>query len=443
MIRFYYPLALISAILTSERTKEQRKRLMSNYVTFIEKEFILNQLIRGGGDALLFGSGKSVACAVKAFNKDSISLEGKPAELAHFSSWEGLSVYLAYQGQRLTFQGKVLKVDGLKLILAMPERFFKAPQRKAIRVAPPKDLVLEFFLQNDAIRIDCPESNEYMEIELPVVREGFDMSSLNTLLSSFKAKADARYAKNGVVMFAKGRKPEGPEETIIAKLGKVLLVASTKSPLPSVDPYEEARVITQKDADAYEGPSIFLEGSDLEKARHAKAAKGVISELYCPILYYQYVVGYVYVMNDESMKTCLDFRAVDFAWEFARILAYNLKAYGYFSSDESYHPQPHTPAVLDLSAGGCLFTLPKSDAKTKLRPSAIIDFGIRRGDEGIRCKGRVVRRFDDKERDYYGISFVALEASATEFLRRSLYAEGASVFSCDELAYATASGAKP
>jgi hypothetical protein len=51
-----------------------------------------------------------------------------------------------------------------------------------------------------------------------------------------------------------------------------------------------------------------------------------------------------------------------------------------------------------------------------------------------------VRRFDDKDRDYYGISFVALEAASTEFLRRSLYAEGASVFSCDELAYA--SGAK-
>lgn len=51
------------------------------------------------------------------------------------------------------------------------------------------------------------------------------------------------------------------------------------------------------------------------------------------------------------------------------------------------------------------------------------------------CKGRVVRRYEDKQLDYYGISFVALETSANEFLRSCLYAEGAKRYGCDELGY--------
>ncbi len=415
---------------------------MASYITFIEKEFILRELIRSKGKALLFGSGKSASCGLVSFDKDSIQLQGVAAEIGAFSSWEGLSVYLAYQGQRLTFKGKVLKLDGPRLSLAMPERFVKAPQRKAIRVSPPETLSLEFFLQNDTIKLDCPESAEYLEIELPPAHEGFDMSSLNALLASFKKKADERYAKNGVVMFSRGRKPESVEERIISQLGKVMLVTSTMSPLPSVDPYEESRIITQKDADDFEGPSIFLEGSSLEKSRREKAAQGIISELYCPILYYQYVVGYVYVMNDESRKTCLDFRAADFAWEFSRILAYNLKAYGYFSRGETPAPQPHVPSVLDLSSGGCLFAVPRTSSKARLRPSAIIDFAVSNAGQSVRLKGRVVRRYEDKMNEYYGISFVALESSVADFLRKSLYAEGAQRFSCEELGYAKHTEAK-
>ncbi|TFG84679.1 MAG: PilZ domain-containing protein [Spirochaetales bacterium] len=409
---------------------------MANYITFIEKEFIFNQLIRNSGRMLLFGTGKNAACTVNSYNKNYLILEGIGDETARFAAWEPVSVYIGYQGQRLMFTSKVVHIDGARINIAFPEKLVKAPQRKSVRVSPPHDLQLEFFLQNDRIHMDCPESLEYLEIEIPEISEGFDTSSLNTLLASFSEKAGARYSINGVVMFGKGRKPESVEERVISQLGRVLLVTSTKSPLPSIDPYPEGRIITQKAADAYEGPSIFLEGSDLEKRRQEKSKQGIISELYCPILYYQYVVGYVYVMNNDSKKVCLDFRAVDFAWEFSRILAYNLRALGYFRSAEEYEPLPHVPAVFDLSTGGCLFMLPKSSSKAKLKQSAIIDLRIGNGESSLSCKGRVIRRFDDKQYDYYGVSFVNMTTESIDFLRRILYADGATRFACDETDYA-------
>ena len=410
---------------------------MASVVTFIEREFILNQVMRGGLEVLLFATGKSVSTRLRQFDKTSMVLETKPADAARYRAWETVSVYLHYQGQRLTFPSKVRKVEGGKILLDLPERMLKAPQRRAVRVPPPRGLKLEFFLQNERVRIDCPEAQEYFDIEMPETREGFDVSSMNALLESFKAKADILYSKCGVVMFNKGRKPETIEERMIAQLGRVLLVTSTMSPLPAADPYPEGRIVTQTMSDAFEGPSIFLEGSDLERSRTAKAKNGVVSELFCPILYYQYVLGYIYVMNDSTRRSCLDFRAVDFAWEFARILAYNLKSHRYFTAAGHFDPDPYEPGVLDLSVGGCLLHLPRASFKVKLKLGAVIDLRISTGERKLSFKGRVARRTEDKENEYYGVAFINPEQESVDALKSALYAEGVQ-HSCDEVTYAPA-----
>ena len=406
---------------------------MANLVTFIEKEFILNQVQRSNGRAVVYGSAKTASCAVRHFDKETLTLEGNPAELEPFRSWESISAYLSYHGQRLPFTSKVRKIDGNRMVVAFPERLFKAPQRKSIRVPPPHGLKLEFFLQNERVRIDCPESQEYLEIEMPVLREGFDPSSMGSLLDSFTRKAGARYTRNGIVMFNKARMPETVEEKLVSRLGRVLLVASTKSPLPSEDPYPEGRIVTQAMADSFEGPSIFMEGSLLEKNREEKSNQGIVSEIYCPILYYQYVVGYIYLMNDTAKKVCLDFRAVDFAWEFARMLACSLKLHGYYKVDDGWKPDPHEPVVMDLSATGCLFVVPRTAHAVRLKKTAVIDIRIVSGDCTLDLKGRVARRLEDKDNELYGIAFLNQDPALAEALRTLLYADGSSRFACDEL----------
>lgn len=407
---------------------------MPKLATFIEKEFILNQVQKSGSRVVVIGSGKSVDGRLKAFDKETLSLSATASAAEAFKSWDPVSVFLSYQSQRVTFPGKVKRVAGGEIVIGLPESLVKAPQRKAVRVPPPKDLKLEFYLQNERIRIDCPESEEYSELEMPALSVGFDTESINGLLASFRDKAQPMFSKSGILMFNKGRKPETIEERLIAETGRTLLMTSTSSPLPAVDPYPEGRIVTQAMADAFEGPSIFVEGSAFERSRAEKAAAGIVSELYCPILYYQYVVGYIYLMNDSSKKTCLDYRSVDFAWEFSRILAYSLKANNYFKLSEDSKPDPYKPQVVDLSAGGCLLSMPKSSFKVKLKSGAVLDILICR-EGGGRCvamKGRVARRFDDRENEYYGVAFINAEQDACCELRRSLYADDSSRFACDE-----------
>ncbi|MDX9898646.1 MAG: PilZ domain-containing protein [Spirochaetia bacterium] len=407
---------------------------MAKLVTFIEKEFILNQVKKSGSRVVVFGSGKSLDGTLKDFDKETLVLKAKAEEARTFKPWDAVSVFLSYQSQRVTFPGKIKKNTGVELIIALPENLIKAPQRKAVRVQPPQDIKLEFLLQNEKIRIDCPESSEYAELEMPALSVGFETGSINALLDSFKEKASTMYSKSGIVMFNRNNKPETVEERLISEIGRTLLVTSTHSQLPSSDPYPEGRIITQEMADAFEGPSVFIEGSALERSRAEKTASGIISELYCPILYYQYVIGYIYLMNDENRKTCLDYRSVDFAWEFAHILAYTLKTNNYFKLDEQYIADPYKPQVVDLSSSGCLLLMPKSSFKVKLKHGSVLDMSISRADPAtsVTMKGRVTRRFDDRENEYYGVAFITTEMETSIALNTILYADDTSRFACDE-----------
>lgn len=409
---------------------------MAKLVTFIEKEFILNQVQKSGSRVVVFGSGKSMDGRIKSFDKEILCLVASSAAAAEaFSTWDQVSVFLSYQSQRVTFPGRIRKVAGTEIVIVLPENLFKAPQRKAVRVAPPKDLQLEFFMQSERIRIECPESSEYSELEMPALSVGFDTGSISGLLDSFKAITSTMYSKSGIVMFNKTRKPEGVEERMLADIGRTLLVTSMQSPLPATDPYPEGRIITQSMADGFEGPSVFLEGSALERSRAEKSTQGIVSELYCPVLYYQYVVGYIYLMNDASRKTCLDYRAVDFAWEFAHILAYSLKANNYFKLGESPEPDPYRPQVVNLSSGGCLLSMPKNSFKVKLKHGSVLDIKVSRSERevpAVTMKGRIARRFDDRDNEYYGVAFLLAEQDALVSLRQSLYADDSDRFACEE-----------
>ncbi|HPE37189.1 MAG TPA: PilZ domain-containing protein, partial [Spirochaetales bacterium] len=108
---------------------------------------------------------------------------------------------------------------------------------------------------------------------------------------------------------------------------------------------------------------------------------------------------------------------------------------GYFKGDGKGKPEPHRPHVLDFSASGCLFVLPKSSYPVKLKQAAVLDLGIRAPSLDLLCKGRVVRRFEDRENEYYGVSFLGLDEGGMAALRELLYADRSSSMPSDETVY--------
>ncbi len=100
-----------------------------------------------------------------------------------------------------------------------------------------------------------------------------------------------------IVTFRK-KGPEQIEEMIIARTGKVLFIPSTNDPLPGEQLIEGVPVLTAEEID-----DTVENGSKTLKIRNfEKSSDGIHSELYCPILYNEYVIGYVQLINRDEKK---------------------------------------------------------------------------------------------------------------------------------------------
>ena len=105
---------------------------MPKFATFIELEFILKEVMRAASPVIIHGSGKSLSARIHEFGKESITLdyEANDLEVEDFKPWEEVSVYLANHDQRSTFKAKVNKIGAGRLVLGLPDKILKTPQRK-------------------------------------------------------------------------------------------------------------------------------------------------------------------------------------------------------------------------------------------------------------------------------------------------------------------------
>jgi hypothetical protein len=282
---------------------------------------------------------------------------------------------------------------------------------------------VEFLLADADLILDCPESESWSDVELPELREGLDSHDLKALVESFRVKA-VEIASEGRVIMYKERGPSNIAEDMAAKLGRTLYVPSTSGPLPQGDPYPIGRIITRDMADEFEGLAAAAQGTRLSAYLRARAAEGMISGLWCPVIYYRYAVGIILIANGPDRPQAIGFGAVDLAWEFSRILAWFLKRYGYFSlsgpgTDED--SAPFKGGVIDASPSGILVALP--DSGPAIARDSVIRLKLSVKDKIIVCPGKVVRKFQEGDMNYYGIAFMDLPAKNMAALSFALYGE--------------------
>lgn len=393
---------------------------MAEIVNHVETEFILKESMNLGIPLHMYGAGKSLSARILELRKDSLRLELQGSSDTPAVPWEIFSVYLSFHGKDLTFRSKVLKQENRALILAYPGRMLRSPARKHPRVPCPKGFSLELTLENEKVHLDYPQCGEYSDVSLPDLHEGFDVSSLNALIESFRRRSSGMASESRVVLF-KNRPPEGIEESLVAHYGKTLFIPSTRSALPTADPYPEPRIITSGMVSDFEGPDAILEGSRMDRAMISKIGKAINAEVWCPIQYYQYVVGYVYLANRADRPLSMDFSVVDCAWEFSRVLAFYLKTHDYFKASQRNDPITHKAGIVDLSASGCLLSIPHTTLAMRIKTGSLLDLRLSHPEGSLSTRGKVVRRYDDEEGAYYGVAFQDLGPGELRELFPKLY----------------------
>jgi hypothetical protein len=393
---------------------------MASKLKKIEFEFILKASMLSSLPLRIHGSGRTSHCQILDLKPGLVVIDVDP-DPRPLQTFEKVSCYLDYHGQIMTFKTAVKAIEGRRVSIAWPDFVYKDIKRKHVRVPAPRGFKAEFSLASDRFRLEYPECEEYADVSLPdSLKSGLKHGTINDLIASFREKASANASENRIVMF-KDRKPELHEEKLIVKYGKILYIPSVTSGLPIEDPYPDARLITKSIAEDFEGSAFFTEGSKMDALLAEKQAAQVHAEMWSPIHYFQYVVGYVYLANVGDDLRPFMLESVDFAHEFSKVLAYYLRQNNYFKVTENPNPKRYSGKVIDVSLSGFLIEVPHELLSVRLRPDTAIDAKVEMRSGSFETKAKVARRLDDKEVTLYGINFSKLDANDERLLAMELY----------------------
>ncbi|MCL1818379.1 MAG: PilZ domain-containing protein [Spirochaetaceae bacterium] len=341
-------------------------------------------------------------------------------------------VFFKFRGTRMTFHAKALSVRALpnaagqEMKTSLPAGIYRDLSRGYERVAPSTEVLLSFMVQGEKIELNFPQaeiSESEEPSEEPEAMPNFDATKMTNILKAFREKAQTFSSENKIVMFRE-RHPESFEEKLIASTGKTFLYPqSINKNTPEQDLILSPRVLSQEEiilAQKSQGVELFRIIDTLNKTDKDKNTKGILHELYSPILYRTYVVGYLYMVSFRDGGQKFSQKIIDFVFQFGRLLVHSLRVNGYFKG-EPVKERIDTAEVVDISASGLQFALPLKKFDSHLLLYKDINFDLIMGERELKIGGRIMRKFSDHGRLYICVMFLDITDADRYFLMDALY----------------------
>jgi hypothetical protein len=152
----------------------------------------------------------------------------------------------------------------------------------------------------------------------------------------------------------------------------------------------------------------------------AKFDSGIFSDAWIPVLFQEYVIGYIHIWINKEGKLPFDYGVIDTLYQFAKILAYSLKINGYFETGKLRN-EPFEGKVIDISASGLLFAYPQSPLSTALLPDSELSVKILAPRRAVSANAKIVRRYKDNTQGYFGCRFLDMAPEDMRFLFEFIY----------------------
>lgn len=391
----------------------------------IVKEFVFRNLIEQKVELRIHGHRKELAGPVVDIRESSIAIQTREGNPTRFRVGETVRVYFLFQNNYHTFEATILEPPGAKVTLSHPPEVYKNPQRKYARVQMEEEAEVYFTLRGgERVDLNFPRTTRYVTLAPEDVtrRTDFDYSSIQGLHRAFRERTSEAVSQATIVML-RDKAPERYEERIMAATGKMLWIPSTEEDFPAQDPFPEERIVTRRELvkfeEALDRPSYVI-SSKLGNILYEKQKKLIHSELYCPVIFETYMVGYLHLCNREGRKERIDRSLVEYAHDFARVLSYSLHLNGYFSTGVSAARRFEAP-IIDISASGLMFAHRREDLSRDLLIHTDLDITVKFRDRKMVIGSRVRRKFQDAQRSYFGVQFLRIDQDDLNFLFARLY----------------------
>jgi len=394
---------------------------MATNLRRIEKEFVLGSARDGGVKLLLLAGAGEWPCAITSMTDESLTLShSMPLRLLRRS--QVYEFRFVYREQPMAFRSRVLEVKESSVTVEMPQTVYKNLGRRYSRRAPPTEMSVSFSFRGDRYDLAFPTTREFEPVSEPEKNSAFDPGDIRALVREFNDRASEFASERSVRMF-KERKPESAEERIIVRTGKIYYLPTAIGGLPVIDPYVRPRIVTREifaDFMREQGVRDDLVEDEVIRFERNKKNSGLLSELMVPLLFQEYVIGYVRLANRQVGKPPFDLGVLETFQQFAKVLAYSLKVNGYFRNAPK-KGDDYSADVIDISAGGVLFSNASHELSTSLLPGSSISLSLKAKGRVVKAAGSVKRVYRDASRSYFGIEYAALAPEDFRFLFETLY----------------------
>jgi hypothetical protein len=342
--------------------------------------------------------------------------------IANLKAGNKLDLLFDYRGKMILFSAEVKLIKNDLVFCETPDLLYKNLDRSYTRVTVPPEMNAQFTFQGDRYNLSFPRVTEY-EPGIPgAVPPEIDPRDFSELIGQMSGWIQ-HYASGYKLVLFKDAAPSGAEELLIAETGKILYLPSTQGDFPHTDPYPRKRIITGEIFKRYlKSTGLDLTELDDACARFLKAKyqSGIFSEAWLPVLFHEYVIGYIHVWINVEGKPPLDYNVIDTLYQFTRVLAFSLKVNRYFEQGK-IHNEPFGGTVIDISASGLLFAYPDSSLSSALLPDSELTVKIITPRRSVNVTAKIARRYTDNTMSYFGCAFINMAPEDLRFLFECIY----------------------
>jgi hypothetical protein len=339
-----------------------------------------------------------------------------------------------YKGLLISFTVEVESINESVITVTVPDVLYKSLNRSNARVAVPPELGIRLMSLDDRYSLPFPKAPKFEAVDESAILPNIDPKNFNAIIEHLAAAVNKCADGYKLTYFSATVAPETTEERLISENGTILFIPSFNEEFPVIKPEQQNIMISaelfKRYFESIGVASAFL-NQQLEQYLKDKYAEKIASAVWVPLLFCEYVVGYIYAWKKESdtdeenrKDNVLDPAFVEKLRHYARCLILSLRDREYFEAGRT-KDRVINGKVVDISASGLRFVVPNSFIFLTLQPDTEIAVRLYTSDHTIDTKIKVRRRYKEGRLVNIGCSFMDMAPDDAKFLFDFIYGQPA------------------
>jgi hypothetical protein len=401
---------------------------MSTQIKGIEKEYFLSKLLGEQIPIIYIYNRKDYTFKVDKIGKTTMELFTNE-EVEGLVINKKINLTFDYKGLIISFLVEIKDATQQVIITSLPDILYKNLDRSNSRVAVPADLQIKLMSTEDRYSLPYPKSPVFELPDDSTFPSEIEHKNFNAVLARVTSDMEEYVDGHKIVYYSVSNSPGKVEERLVAESGKTLFIPSTADKLPNFTEEQQKYMITSEVFKRYYESVGVVEPhleQTLEQFIKSKKEEGLLSVMWTPLLFYEYVVGYILTWRSSSAaeksknKKPFDAAFAEAMRQCSKWLVFSLKERGYF---EAGHMRDRVinGKIIDVSASGIRFAVTNSFVFLALQPGVELATILLFPQYTIKTKLKIRRRHKEGSLVYFGCSFVDIPPKDSKYLFDFIY----------------------